>query len=273
MAYDMLPETRRQANMLTKLRCGEGWFWGTSKSFVRAVLHFHLPASGLAKPLFRALYAIHVAGREARACLLRVLWYEPLFRSQCETVGDCFYMEQLPYLLGLGRIRLGRGVRLSGKSSIIFATRSHARPEFTIGDDTFVGNGCAFHIANSVQIGRHCLLARGVSVADFDGHPLDAERRRNGESTPREQVRPVVIEDDAWIGARATILKGVTVGARSIVAAEAVVSKNVPPDVIVAGNPARVVRRLVDLVSAPVRRAAIDSEFARPAGLEWSECS
>lgn len=231
-------------NWIIRIRRGEGPLWGGLNSLARAILHFHVPASGAAKPIFRAMYAGHVAAREGLAFALRVMWLEPLFRSQCESVGDRFYMEQLPYLVGSGRIRIGSGVRFSGKSSFGFSNRLCARPELNIGDDTFIGHDCSFRIANSVLIGRHCLLAGGVSVADFDGHPLDAVRRRNGEPTPHEQIRAVVIEDDVWIGMRATILKGVTIGARSIVAAQAVVAKDVPSDVIVAGNPARTVRSL-----------------------------
>lgn len=230
--------------MLTKLRRGEGFFWGTMKSVVRRLLHFHLPSSGVARPLFRAMYALHVAMREGVGLALRFAWFEPLFRSQCETVGIRFYMEQLPYLVGRGLIRIGDGVRLSGKPTFVFENRSRDLPVLAIGDNSFLGHDCSFRVAASVRIGQNCLLARGVSVADFDGHPLDAARRREHEPTPPEQIGDVVIDDDVWIGARATILKGVTIGARSIVAAEAVVTKDVPADVVVAGNPARIVRSL-----------------------------
>jgi len=88
------------------------------------------------------------------------------------------------------------------------------------------------------------LLATGVRVFDFDGHPLDAERRRRYEPTPAEGIRPVIIGDDVWIGTGAIILKGVTIGDRAIVGAGAVVAKDVPADVVVAGNPARLVKHL-----------------------------
>jgi serine acetyltransferase len=233
-------------SLVTKLRSGEGSFWSALKGIARVVLQFHLPASGLAKPPFRLLYTGHVAVREAVAFLLRLGWYEPLFRSQCEAVGDRFYMERLPYLTGNGRIWIGDGVRLSGKSSIGFSNRLHEKPELSIGDDTFIGHDCSFSVAEAVRIGRSCLIAGRTSISDFDGHPIDAARRRAGEPTPRDQIRPVTIGDDVWIGAGSAILKGVTIGDRSIVAARSVVAGDVPPDVIVAGDPARVVRRLAD---------------------------
>ena len=159
-------------------------------------------------------------------------------------------MELLPYLSGHGRIVIGDRVRISGKPSIAFSNRLNAQPELRIGDGTFIGHGCHFGIAESIQIGRNCLLAGGASVRDLDGHPIDAALRRSGEPTPPTGVRAVVIEDDVWIGANAIILKGVTIGARSIVGAGAVVSRDVPPDCVVAGNPARVVKELLLKASA-----------------------
>ena len=67
---------------------------------------------------------------------------------------------------------------------------------------------------------------------------------RRTSPAPPEAIKPVLIGDDVWIGADAKILKGVAIGDRSIVGAGAIVTKSVPPDVIVAGNPARVVKSL-----------------------------
>lgn len=208
------------------------------------VLRGHLPVYGWAKPLARSLYVAHVAIREVSIMALRFCWYEPLFRGQCESVGKNFRMECLPYMNGRGRIVIGDSVRLSGKSTIIFSNRLHERPELLIGDDTFIGHDCALGIASKLKIGRHCLIAGGVRMFDFDGHPLDAARRRAKEPTPPEGVRPITIGDDVWIGAGAHVLKGVTIGPRSVIGAGAIVTKDVPADVVVAGNPARIVKRL-----------------------------
>jgi serine acetyltransferase len=226
------------------IRRGQGPFWGGVKRLARAVLHWHIPVGPLTRPLFRMLYGLHVAVREGVIWAARFFWFEPLFRSQCVSVGDDFQMESLPYLAGKGRIVVGRGVRLSGKSSFGFSNRLNDLPELLIGDGTFIGHACSFSVASSVRIGRHCLLAGGVRVYDVDGHPYDAARRRANEAFPAENSKPVVIGDDVWIGAQATIVKGVTIGSRSIVGTGAVVTSDVPPDVVVAGNPARVVKQL-----------------------------
>lgn len=231
-------------SLMTKLRRGEGPVWGRLKRAVRAVLSFHVPVNRLTRPLFRLLYGLHVGVRESVIWARRFFWNEPLFRSQCERVGERFQMEQMPYLQGDGRIVIGSGVRLSGKPSVVFGRPSPDRPELVIGDNTFVGHDCGFFTFRSVRIGRDCLLAGGVQVYDADGHPLDAARRRAGEPTPPEAIAAVTIGDDVWVGTGAVILKGVTVGDRAIIGARAVVTKDVPADAVVAGNPARVLTTL-----------------------------
>jgi acetyltransferase-like isoleucine patch superfamily enzyme len=231
-------------DIAVNIRRGQGRVWGTLKQVAGRVLTSHVPVTGVTKPLLGALYGLHVLVRESIAWGLRFFWYEPLFRGQCVSVGAGFQMEQLPYIAGRGRITIGERVRLSGKSSFGFSNRFGQDPSIDIGDATFIGHDCSFGVAESVRIGKNCLLAGGVSVRDFDGHPIDARERRAHKPTPREAIQPVVISDDVWIGAGAIILKGVTIGERSIVGAGAVVTRDVPPDSVVAGNPAQIVRRL-----------------------------
>lgn len=230
--------------IVARIRRGEGPFWGTLKRFLWNCLHFHVPVFGLVRPLFALLYHLHVCTAETLRWLVRVFWYEPLFRSQCDEVGERFQMEQLPYITGSGRIALGKRVRLSGKPSFTFNNRHCIRPEIRIGDGTFIGHECNFGIAQRIAIGKHCLLAARVSVRDFDGHPLDAGRRRANEPTPPEGIRPICIGNDVWIGAGAIILKGVRIGDRAVIGAGAVVTRDVAADTVVAGNPARVVKHL-----------------------------
>jgi carbonic anhydrase/acetyltransferase-like protein (isoleucine patch superfamily) len=226
-----------------KLREGKGPFWGTLKRFARGLLSLHVPVVGPTKWLFALLYQVHVTLRETWIWAKRFFWFEPLFRSQCAVVGPGLRMEELPYIQGAGRIVLGSGVRLSGKPAIAFSRALRSDPEFQVGDSTFIGHECSFNIADRVSIGRDCLLAAGVMVFDMDGHPIDASDRRAGRPTPPDQISPV------WIGGGSLILKGVTIGDRAIIAARSIVTKDVPPDTVVAGNPARIVKQFVP--SAP----------------------
>lgn len=227
-----------------KIRRGEGPFWAAVKRCALAVLSFHLPARGVFRPVFGALYRTHVGCREIAIWALRFLGYEPLFRSQCEAVGYQFQMEKLPYLTGHGSIMIGDQVRLSGKPNFGFSNRVYEKPSLTIGKGSFIGHGTSFAVAKSISIGSHCLIAGGATIRDFDGHPIDAECRRRNEPQPASAIAPVVIGNDVWIGQGAAILKGVNVGDRAIVASRAVVTKDVPPDAVVAGNPARIVKTL-----------------------------
>ena len=247
-------------SLMIKLRRGEGPFWSRLKATILAVLRFHIPVVGILRPLFGFLFGVHVFFRELLGKMLRFFWYEPLFRSQCSRIGSGFLMENLPYIVGTGRIALGDHVVFGGKVVFMFGNRGAHTPEVAIGDHTFVGHSVSLSASDSIRVGEHCLIASGVQISDYDGHPVDAARRRAGEPTPPEGIRPVTIGNDVWIGSNAIILKGVSIGDRSVVGAGAVVTRDVPPDVVVAGNPARVVKHLAprhdaDTVSIPAPAA------------------
>jgi maltose O-acetyltransferase len=108
-----------------------------------------------------------------------------------------------------------------------------------IGEGTFVNYGCSIAATKLVSIGAGCSIGTHVIIIDTDFHELDPERRDQ-----RPPSRPVVLEDNVWIGARAIILRGVTIGAGSAVGAGSVVTRNIPPRSLAVGQPARVIRRL-----------------------------
>ncbi len=215
-----------------------------AKRSARDLLQAHIPVGPWGRPLFSALYHLHVLARESLALATRFFWYEPLFRSQCHRVGARFSMEQLPYLYGRGEISIGDDVRFSGKQTLLFSSRHCSCPSLLIGTGTFLGHNSCLMIASRIEIGKHTLIASGARISDFDGHPLDAEQRRRGEFVAPDRVLPVRIGEDVWIGNGATVLKGVTIGDRSIIGASAVVTQSIPADCIAAGNPARIVKRL-----------------------------
>lgn len=111
----------------------------------------------------------------------------------------------------------------------------------SIGDYTSMSGGtiCA---AMRVQIGKDCLIGANVTIADTDFHPVDSMVKRYEASPDSLPNSPVFIEDNVFIGTGAIILKGVTIGRNSVVGAGSVVTKSVPPNTIVAGNPAIPIR-------------------------------
>lgn len=121
---------------------------------------------------------------------------------------------------------------------VVLATRS-STAQISLGDYCWM-TGAIVVAETSVQLGNRVFVGANVTIADTDFHPLDPEVRR---STPNAGLTaPVVIEDDVFIGMQSIILKGVTVGRGSVIGAASVVSRDVPPGTIVAGNPARVLR-------------------------------
>lgn len=110
-------------------------------------------------------------------------------------------------------------------------------------DDGSGLNGAVVYAAKSVEIGKNVKIGGGTKIFDTDFHPLNYEiRRTSNEGT---LCAPIIIEDDVFIGTSCLILKGVRIGARSIVAAGSVVTKSIPADEIWGGNPAKFIRRII----------------------------
>lgn len=110
-----------------------------------------------------------------------------------------------------------------------------------IGDHFYANVNLVILDAAKVRIGNRVFIAPNVGLYT-SGHPLDAERRNQG----LEFAHPITIEDNVWIGAGVQVLPGVRIGAGSVIAAGAVVTRDVPAGVVAAGNPARVLRPITE---------------------------
>lgn len=115
-----------------------------------------------------------------------------------------------------------------------------AESSVSIGDDVGI-SGAAICAARSVSIGSRVLLGSEVLITDTDFHPINPEGRRRAPVPHPRNEDAVVIEDDVFVGARAIVLKGIRIGRGSVVGAGSVVTRDIPPMSIVAGNPARVI--------------------------------
>ena len=128
-----------------------------------------------------------------------------------------------------------------GDYSVIesFACINNAVGDVMIGDHTRIG----LHntIIGPVEIGSHVNLAQGITVTALNHNFDDTEKRIDEQGV---STNPVTIEDDVWVGANAVILPGVTIGNHCVVAAGAVVTKDVPPHSLVAGVPAKVIKQI-----------------------------
>lgn len=107
-----------------------------------------------------------------------------------------------------------------------------------LGRNVFINQNCTFYDLGGIDIGNDVLIGPNVSLIT-SGHPLAPAERRSGVT-----ARPIVIESNVWLAAGATVIGGVTIGRNAVVAAGSVVTRDVPADSLVAGNPARLVRKL-----------------------------
>ena len=125
----------------------------------------------------------------------------------------------------------------------------------TIGADCYIGDESRIWCAKNIMIGDRVLIAHNVNIFDTATHPIDKRARYEHEKIVKECGLPVdlcqsiseeavIIHNDVWIGCNSIILKGVEIGEGSVIAAGSIVTKSVPPNVMVAGNPAKVVKAL-----------------------------
>ncbi len=120
-----------------------------------------------------------------------------------------------------------------------------------IGDDCYISNA-SLVCSEKISIGNRVFISGGVTIADSDFHPLDPAMRLadtialspigNSKNRPVIKSKPVIIEDDVWIGFNATILKGVHIGAGAVIQPGSLVTEHVPAGITVAGNPAKRVK-------------------------------
>ena len=231
-------------SLILKIKRAETPFFARLKRAAKATLTFHLPVPRALDSIYLFLHSLDVLSYETTERVSVACYRYPLLRALCASVGERLQMERVPDISGPIRIYLGDDVRLSGQSSFS-GGRVFADPELRVGNRSYIGHGCVFTVAKSITIGEDVLIAGGCSVSDYSMHPLDPEKRLAEVQVDPEDVRPVRIENKAWIGRGATILPGVTIGEDAVVGAAAVVTKDVPPGHICVGNPGRLLTRTV----------------------------
>lgn len=163
-------------------------------------------------------------------------------------VGCRFYGLPLFRRLPASRITVGDHCQFRSAVWSNFAGLNHPCVIATLAEGATIriGNDCGFSAtaigaACSVIIGNRVMVGANSSISDTDWHHTDPKKRAEGVAGASS---PVVIEDDVWLGANVTVLKGVTIGAGSVIAANSVVTKSIPPGVMAGGIPARPLKNI-----------------------------
>lgn len=144
-----------------------------------------------------------------------------------------------------------------GKNSLIEGTlttyTSHAK--IVVGNNVFIGSNSLIGCAEKIEIGNHVLISFDCIIQDSDTHHLDPSKRKNdtidwmngNKNWVGLPTSPIKIGNDAWIGARSIILKGVQIGEGAVIGAGSCVTKDVAPYTVVAGNPAKFIKNIEQL--------------------------
>ena len=154
-----------------------------------------------------------------------------------------------------GKIRIGVGTRINSASwtnPIGGNDRTYLQimrgGVLSLGDNSAISN-TAITVAESVNIGRNVFIGAGCKIYDTDFHPIEAEFRFGDTADiTRTKTKRIIIEDGAFIGGHSIILKGTHIGENSVIGAGSVVAGNIPANEIWAGNPARFIKKIKDVM-------------------------
>jgi acetyltransferase-like isoleucine patch superfamily enzyme len=138
---------------------------------------------------------------------------------------DCTFRSDTTNLIG------------KNKKCILVTTSNSAILE--IGNNTGL-NGSVVHCADNIHIGNDVLIGFNVLIDDSDHHAIDPIVRHYGKAA----TKPITIEDNVWLGANVTILKGTRIGKNSVIGANSLVLSDIPPNTLALGNPCRVIMNI-----------------------------
>lgn len=172
-----------------------------------------------------SIFRISALGMQTRALLIN--------NSRHENIFDSLYLNKgASFQLGMDAQADIRNCLLNNNSKItIYSGKMKI-------EDTYIGENCIIHAYKQISIGSGTIISWNVSILDGDGHSLYSCEKNNSPQS-------IVIENDVWIGSNSIILKGITIGKGSVIAAGSVVTKSIPPYSLAAGNPAKVIKNNV----------------------------
>jgi acetyltransferase-like isoleucine patch superfamily enzyme len=219
---------------------------GRSSPFYQSLYDIYKNFQKASVPMHPEIARLFYAERLIRKNLIywfsNKFYYEPMLRSRCTSVGRNLKCDgDIPLISGSGKIIIGDNVKIGNRNAWILSPNLYVNPELIIGENTVINYQVGISVECRVRIGEKCVIAGESIIFDNNSHSI---YYTNNRKMTREDVAPVIIDDYVWIGMRSMILKGVTIGKGSVVAAGSVVTKDVPPMTLVGGNPAHVIKKI-----------------------------
>ena len=221
--------------LIVKIKRKDNKFYSILYIVGKKVRNFNIPYIFIIHlPLFILFNSI----KKTLIYLKRKFYDEPIFSRQCSKVGKNLRLPNgRPFITGDLCIEIGDNVTIY--RSTFGASHILDTPTLVIGNNSTIGYGTTIAVAKSVLIKDDVLIAPNCYLTDNDEHPLDSNLRRQGLPVSADQVSPIEVGYNSWIGYNSIILKGVTIGNNSIISAHSFLSKSVPENSMVMGNPAR----------------------------------
>jgi acetyltransferase-like isoleucine patch superfamily enzyme len=212
----------------------------------------------------RRCVSYHVARRQDIRKDHRPYWLKKLFAKYNDFYVDNFLAPQFEYfgeghnIMGAKYFDIyGRNISIGDYPTMVASPDNYIHlttwsledheGEISIGKYCLITPGVRIASASKITIGDGCMFANSAYISDADWHGI------YDRAIPVGKTSPIILKENVWIGDRAVIGKGVTIGKNSIVAAGAVVVKDVPDDVVVGGNPAKIIKELDPQIDGTTR--------------------
>ena len=177
-------------------------------------------------------------------------FYSLWISNEFKKIESNFFIKYPIYLYGGNYISIGNSFSCDQRfrlEAIDQFCGDIFEPHIIIGDNVSLQKDCHIAAINKIIIGNNVLLASKVYISDHSHGQINIESLKLPPDKRKLYSKgPVIIQDNVWIGEGVVILPGVTIGENSIIGANAVVTKSIPRNTVVAGNPARIIKEIID---------------------------
>lgn len=228
-------------NLILKIKRRETPFYAKLYDIIQGARKGGIPSiKFIHKPLYivsRILIGLRWAAQEK-------LWAIPIFKTLCRKYGKNLSLPNgIPWITS-NHLVIDIGDDVTIMKSTFLSGHTYDEPVLKIGNKTTIGYNTMISVGERVEIGNNVMIAHNCFIADNDGHPIDPKRRLNHEAVKPEEIKPVKIGNNVWIGANCSILKGAEIGDNVVVSPNSVIASTAIPDKIFMGNPARAVKAI-----------------------------